>query len=347
MVVSYEILLLAFIVCSYLIMNIGLNYYNSWILKAEPNGLGFPSALLYTMCHMLASLFGSSLLIWLNPVLGSVSMEQFKKATVKLTMLSFLFCISIGANNLSLAHIGLSVNQVIKACTVLPVLVFAYFLEKKMYSLPRVAAILAMVVGAVMSVPWGTPNADPYGVFLCLLSTLAIAAKTSLGCLLLKDAKQDGLTPMVLVWYESGLSVVYLLVGAALRGEFAALAAYAQESQRHLFVATFAVGFGSVVAFCYNFVSFNALQLTSSVTFTILGKIKLVAVVVVPAIFIEHITGVVSWVGFSIFLTAAAVYTILGHQEMQAAAAAPATTAPAAAGVTTGSGPTEKTPLKA
>ena len=346
MAVSYESSLLVFFVVCYLCMNVGLNYYNSWLLKPEPKGLGFPSALLYTMCHMIASLLGSSLLMRLKPELGEVSLAQFKGATVKLSMLSFLFCVSIGANNLSLAHIGLSVNQVIKACTALPVLAFAYCLERKTYSLPKIAAICAIVGGAVMSVPWGTPNAEAYGVFLCALSTLAIAAKTSLGGLLMKDAKKDGLTPMVLVWYESAFSVVYLLFGAALRGEPAELAAYAQDDPKHIYIATFAVLLGSLVAFAYNFVSFKTLQLTSSVTHAVIGNIKLVAVVVIPALFIEHITGVVSWVGFSIFLTAAAVYTYLGFQE-KAAAAAAALTAPAAEGASKSSGPTEKTPLKA
>ena len=346
MVVSYEHSIIFFFVASYLCMNVGLNYYNSWLLKPEPKGLGFPSALLYTMCHMVASLAGSSLLMWLKPELGAVSLAQFKTATIKLSMLSFLFCVSIGANNLSLAHIGLSVNQVIKACTALPVLAFAYVLERKTYSLPKVAAICAIVAGAVMAVPWGTPNAEAYGVFLCALSTLAIAAKTSLGGLLMKDAKRDGMTPMVLVWYESAFSIVYLLFGAALRGEPADLSEYARADPKHMYAATFAVLFGSLVAFAYNFVSFKTLQLTSSVTHAVIGNIKLVAVVVVPAIFIEHITGAVSWVGFSIFLAAAAVYTYLGYQEKQAAAAA-AMTAPAGEGASKSSGPTEKTPLKA
>merc|ERR1712028_334658 len=57
-----------------------------------------------------------------RPELRTLSKEQFWSRKFKLCILSTLFCISIASNNLSLPHIGLSVNQVLKSCTALPVL---------------------------------------------------------------------------------------------------------------------------------------------------------------------------------------------------------------------------------
>ena len=113
----------------------------------------------------------------------------------------------IASNNLSLPHIGLSVNQVLKSCTALPVLFLAFVLEGKRYSMPKVALIVLIVIGAVIAVPWGTPNADGLGVALSIISTLAIAGKTSLSALLMKDAKKDGLTPIVLVLAQRAYAV--------------------------------------------------------------------------------------------------------------------------------------------
>merc|ERR1712166_379052 len=298
-----EFLLVSVVLVVYLSLNVGLNYYNNWLLSPPPTGLGFPAPLFYTMCHMIASLLGSSALMACRPELRTLSKEQFWSRKFKLCILSTLFCISIASNNLSLPHIGLSVNQVLKSCTALPVLFLAFVLEGKRYSLPKVSLIVLIVVGAVIAVPWGTPNADGLGVALSIVSTLAIAGKTSLSALLMKDAKKDGLTPIVLVWYDS----------------------------------IFSICAGSIMAFTYNFVSFKFIQMTSSVTHAIAGNLKLFAVVVLPAMFIDHITSVTSWIGFVIFLAAALGYAVLEQKNMRTPQ--PATPAPT-------KGASEETPLR-
>merc|ERR1712086_1156258 len=272
-----EFLLVSVVLVVYLSLNVGLNYYNNWLLSPPPTGLGFPAPLFYTMCHMIASLLGSSALMACRPELRTLSLEQFKARKFKLCILSTLFCISIASNNLSLPHIGLSVNQVLKSCTALPVLFLAFVLEGKRYSLP-------------------------------IVSTLAIAGKTSLSALLMKDAKKDGLTPIVLVWYDSIFSICLLLIAQLLMGEWFKISQFTSHEPVITILAMIA---GSLMAFTYNFVSFKFIQMTSSVTHAIAGNLKLFAVVVLPAMFIDHITSVTSWVGFVIFLAAALGYAVL------------------------------------
>jgi drug/metabolite transporter (DMT)-like permease len=310
-----EFVLVSLVLFVYLALNIGLNYYNNWLLSPPPTGLGFPAPLFYTMCHMVASLLGSTALMACRPELRTLSWEQFWARKYKLGILSTLFCISIAANNLSLPHIGLSVNQVLKSCTALPVLFLAFVLEGKRYSLPKVGLIVLIVVGAVVAVPWGTPNADGLGVALSIISTLAIAGKTSLSALLMKDAKKDGLTPIVLVWYDSIFSILLLFIAQILMGEWYKIR---QFSSDRTILTLVAMLLGSFMAFTYNFVSFKFIQMTSSVTHAIAGNLKLFAVVVLPAMFIDHITSVTSWVGFGIFLAAALGYAVLEQKNMRA-----------------------------
>jgi drug/metabolite transporter (DMT)-like permease len=307
-----EACFIVFVLLIYLGLNIGLNYYNNWLLSPPPVGLGFPSPLFYTMCHMVASLLGSSGLMYLRPELRTLSRDQFWSRKFKLFLLSSLFCVSIAANNLSLPHIGLSVNQVLKSCTALPVLFLAFVLEGKRYSWYKVALICLIVVGAVIAVPWGTPNADGIGVGLSIASTLAIAGKTSLSALLMKDAKKDGLTPIVLVWYDSIFSIMLLLPMQVALGEPQKLASYGANDP---LLTCMAMTGGSFMAFTYNFVSFKFIQITSSVTHAIVGNLKLFAVVVLPALFIDHITSPTSWVGFSIFLASALMYAYLEQRS--------------------------------
>merc|ERR1712086_507557 len=317
-----EFLLVSVVLVVYLSLNVRLNYYNNWLLSPPPTGLGFPAPLFYTMCHMIASLLGSSALMACRPELRTLSLEQFKARKFKLCILSTLFCISIASNNLSLPHIGLSVNQVLKSCTALPVLFLAFVLEGKRYSLPKVSLIVLIVVGAVIAVPWGTPNADGLGV-----------------ALLMKDAKKDGLTPIVLVWYDSIFSICLLLIAQLLMGEWFKISQFTSHEPVITVVAMCA---GSIMAFTYNFVSFKFIQMTSSVTHAIAGNLKLFAVVVLPAMFIDHITSVTSWIGFVIFLAAALGYAVLEQKNMRTPNQ-PATTAPADKSA---KGPSEETPLR-
>jgi hypothetical protein len=82
--------------------------------------------------------------------------------------------------------------------------------------------------------------------------------------------------------------------------------------------------------------------MTSSVTHAIAGNLKLFAVVVLPAMFIDHITSVTSWIGFVIFLTAALGYAVLEQKNMRTPNQ-PATTAPTDKSA---KGPSEETPLR-
>jgi len=345
MAISKQHIEIGFFLTLYLMLKIGLNYYNNWLLSSPPVGLGFPSPLFYTMCHMVASTAGASIIMGLRPTTGQIGLKQFDRSKWKLLSLSFLFCISIGSNNMSLAHIGLSVNQVLKATCAIFVLFFSWALEGKTYSKQRIGLIVLIVIGTCISVPWGTPNAEVVGIILVLASVVAVAAKTSLGSVLMKGAKTEGLTPMALVFYESLFSIVYLFVALMILGEGEKLVEFANDGDAVHETILVLMG-GSLMAFTYNFASFKFLSLTSSVTHTICGNITLVAVVVVPAIFIDHITGVVSWVGFFIFLSASALYTYVGHREAQMAKAkAAAATQPADGKAEGGKGPTEQTPL--
>ena len=132
--------------------------------------------------------------------------------------------------------------------------------------------------------------------------------------------------------------MLFLVMAMVLRGEPAKLAEFSQGSAGRI-VTTLAVIGGSLMAFTYNFVSFKFLALTSSVTHAICGNIKLISVVIVPALFIDRISSASSWVGFCVFLCAAAAYTYLGHRE--SARSAPAATVPREGKVP----PSEATPL--
>merc|ERR1711865_1080159 len=154
-----------------------------------------------------------------------------------------------------------------------------------------------------------------------------------------EGCEEGRLTPIVLVWYDSIFSICLLLIAQLMMGEWFKIS---QFTSHEPVITVFAICAGSIMAFTYNFVSFKFIQMTSSVTHAIAGNLKLFAVVVLPAMFIDHITSVTSWIGFVIFLAAALGYAILEQKNMRTPNQ-PATTAPTDKSA---KGPSEETPLR-
>ena len=134
-------------------------------------------------------------------------------------------------------------------------------------------------------------------------------------------------------------------------GEPARILVFAEERPGNAKLSILVVLGGSLMAFTYNFVSFKFLALTSSVTHTICGNVTLFAVVIVPALFIDHIVSVLSWVGFSIFIVSSGAYSYVSWRESKQAQGKAAQTQPQSeakgpAAAEGGKAPTEVTPLK-
>ena len=57
-------------------------------------------------------------------------------------------------------------------------------------------------------------------------------------------------------------------------------------------------------------------RLTSAVTLTIAGSLKMILLIVVPEIFGEHTFNARNWVGASIYVVGFCAYGYLGHREV-------------------------------
>merc|ERR1719197_451286 len=108
------------------------------------------------MTHMFFSMAGCSLVMALVPSMRKLApRKQLPKYGLRLVCLSFFYVMAISANNMSLINLGLSINQIIKSCAPLPVVVMAYLLQDKVVPRPKLIAVLLLTAGAVMAVPYG------------------------------------------------------------------------------------------------------------------------------------------------------------------------------------------------
>ena len=121
---------------------------------------------------------------------------------------SVMMGVNIGCNNAILVYVGMSSNQIIKSITPLPTMILSYFSENKRYSWTLVGIVLVQVIGAIVAVPWHEQTqAQTIGIALCFVSMLAAATKPVVAGVLMKDMRESGLTPLVLVWYDSIFSI--------------------------------------------------------------------------------------------------------------------------------------------
>lgn len=263
------------VAASYFGLNLGLSFWNKLALGRH-GSIRFTFPIFYTACHQIATLGGASLTFRWVPSTNTLSWEQWRAFRAWIVVLGCLFVVNVGANNTSLVYISLSINTIVKSITPLPTMVLSFALEGKRRSLAISATVFAMVATAVISVPFGDEdNANAFGLALATLSMLAAATRPVMSAILMSGAAQNGLTPLVLVWYDAAISSVLLLLASVAIGEAREVAAYAA---RRPFLAAVVVLLGSAMAFFYNFVLFKLCDVVGSLNHALFGNAKQVCV---------------------------------------------------------------------
>ena len=154
--------------------------------------------------------------------------------------------------------------------------------------------MIFLTVSAAAAIPWGSEAADGQGIGLAGASMLAAAAKPALAACLGRDMRRDGLTPLVLVWWDS-------LFAMAVTGTLCLLSTE-RETVSEYFVskpalAAFVVLTSSLLAFCYNLVVYSLTTAASPVVSVIASNFKQVVLIVLAGILVDRISHPLNWVG--------------------------------------------------
>jgi len=318
-----------FVIFMWMFLNFALNFFNKWAFtKVEDGGAGFSFPIFYTMWNTFASFLGANLLMVVSPSTRTLSWKQFVDNKFALLVFGVVFSSNIVTNNASLVHISLSVNQVIKCLVPIPAIVFSYFIEKKKYSYPILAAAFVLTAGAVLSIPYDSPKVTLLGAFLALWSTCMSGLRPVLTALMLSNSKESGLTPVPLLWYDALFSTFFLLFAFLLSDELTAVSAYFLDDMGSGIAIL--VG-GSFMAFAYNIVVFYLVKVTSSLTSVVLANLKTTLIIVVAVVLWDKSISWVSVMGFVIFFAGLFAYSYLSYTARgRAARQSSAATAPAA-----------------
>ena len=306
------------IILAWLCLNLGLNFYNKWAFTEPGNGApgaGFVFPIFYTLWNMVASFIGCNLLMALVPSTRTLSKKQFMDNKWGLLVLSTVYVINILSQNASLVHIGLSVNQILKCCVPLPTMLCAFFVQGTRYPWPIIVSVFSVIASATLSVPFSDPSVTTIGVVLTMTSMLCAGVRPVLSALLLANAKQSGLSPIPLLWYDSLFSIFALLILFFTSHERPDLPDFYHQ---HMKTGIAVVLCGSMMAFAFNIITFYLIKSIGPLTSTVLGNVKTIILVLVATVLLD--TTPLQWynvMGYVLFFFTLFSYSYLNYLKSQ------------------------------
>jgi hypothetical protein len=229
-------------------------------------------------------------------------------------------------------------------------MLFGMCIERKTFAWPMMLAVLMIVVGAGLAVPMDDATGSTYGLVMAGLSTLFAACKISLAARLMSDSANNGLTPLILLFYSSLASVPVLLIWFLAIDERSEVPEYIAENPGLAFVVLF---LASIYAFLVNLLGNTLTKITSALTMTIAGAGRQIGIIFVTGVFIEHtFSSALNWIGLVIFVSAIVAYAYMSFNAKLKAKSKPfhiggQAKVSAAAAKFKKKSATEKTPLNA
>lgn len=304
-----------------------LNFFNKWALSKDGvSQFNFPIA--YTICHMVASFIGTNLIFCIFPKQRRMSLDQFMAHKYYISALAVCTVLNVVCSNASLVEISLFVNQIIKSLGPVPALIGSCIVEGKRYSWMLIASIMVLCLGAILATPFGSPEANAYGLFLASVSCIAASSKPVFSAKLMAQSTENGLTPLVLVFYDAAMAAIIMICIWPFTGERASFFNYLQTQPSY---AAIIIGCGSGAAFLYNVAVYYFTMVTSALVVNVSGDLTKVILILGSAVFVEHwgFTGgrLINWGGVLIFFVGLFWFSHLSLKEKRANKASPASEA--------------------
>ncbi|KAH9766743.1 putative sugar phosphate/phosphate translocator [Citrus sinensis] len=266
--------------------NIGVLLLNKYLLS----NYGFRYPIFLTMCHMTAcSLLSYIAIAWMKmvPMQTIRSRLQF----LKISALSFVFCISVVFGNVSLRFLPVSFNQAVGATTPFFTAVFAYLMTLKREAWLTYVTLIPVVTGVIIA----------SGV-----STAARALKSVLQGILL-SSEGEKLNSMNLLLYMAPIAVVLLLPATLImeKNVVGITLALARDDVKIIWYLLF----NSALAYFVNLTNFLVTKHTSALTLQVLGNAKGAVAVVVSILIFRNPVSVTGMLGYSLTVMGVILYS--------------------------------------
>ena len=253
------------------VLNIGLSYYNSYVLSHT----NFRYAFLLTLINKVVGFFVAITLMLVRrglPKPGEV-LGQFLRPMVHVQ--GVMTALNIGLNNWSLVFISLTMNQVLRSTVPLPTAALSMLLEGKYFSWHLWASMLLLISGCVLAA-WGAMGNEPIlGILVALGSVFATAMWTVTSAILM----QTGAKPLdsVSLLFVAGPTCMVTLGIFFCVQDLPRLANFQPDPEHpvppvHMMVLY--LGVAAAMASAYDIVHNEFVKITSSLNMAIMGNSK-------------------------------------------------------------------------
>ena len=288
------------LVAVWFMLNTVLNFANRIVLS--PDALNFPSPFLYTLCHMFSSsVYGAC------RCKRRMLVREIKIHWRFLLLSGLCNALSIALNNMSLVHISVGLNQLIKACVPLPTLVFERLMLRKSHTgLEVVSTILIVGGAAIVCASSSTDASISYGIAAAVASCILTALRSVLAMLLL----QKNELPLVHVLTCDSIVSTAILIPLVCVFELRRFVEYVMVLS-DLPDAICSVVITSVCAVSYNHITLAIASVMSSLSITMLSTCRQTILLLLSMGVEQTIVFTASTaVGIAQLILGTAVYTI-------------------------------------
>ncbi|KAH9766746.1 putative sugar phosphate/phosphate translocator [Citrus sinensis] len=224
---------------------------------------------------------------------------------LKISALSFVFCISVVFGNVSLRFLPVSFNQAVGATTPFFTAVFAYLMTLKREAWLTYVTLIPVVTGVIIA-SGGEPSFHLFGFLMCIAATAARALKSVLQGILL-SSEGEKLNSMNLLLYMAPIAVVLLLPATLImeKNVVGITLALARDDVKIIWYLLF----NSALAYFVNLTNFLVTKHTSALTLQVLGNAKGAVAVVVSILIFRNPVSVTGMLGYSLTVMGVILYS--------------------------------------
>ena len=195
------------------VLNIWLNWFNSWAEKPRDKEFvvpgfgwtlrcgGFQFPFFYSLFHTITSTLGSYTVLRILGVKHPTRAE-FLEYKWGLLPCAFLFSVNVAANNASLVTVSILVNSVVKSLGPIPTMVAEYFVNRTVPTRAVVASVIVLITGAILCVDPKGGSSTLGGVLLVVLATCSASIRPVFASALMSGKTKPRLHPASVLFYE-------------------------------------------------------------------------------------------------------------------------------------------------
>jgi len=301
----------------YMLSNIMMNLFMKWMFSEAGGKFALP----WTMLAFQQVEAFLILQLWIACTEEGWGWSSVRGSDVRaldclqILAVTCLFCCNVGLNSLSLVWMSITLNQTIRAFLPLGVLIFATCLERRSY--PKWSYITAgvLITGIVLSC-LHCPEFELYSFSLALGSTLIASLGCSLNGRILHVGSfcgQEG-NPIVTVLMLQSLPAAAIFAVVAFVSEGQQLQHLVRNSSSSLCYEWLALlSLSGILALATNLFRCLLVAVTSALTETFAGNVKVAALCVIDNRLFGTVLGTINYVGVIVTFLGFSIHSVLQY----------------------------------